>query len=102
MDYRGDDIKNKKGIKSQDDCAKFCVETKGCLFWTYQAKTKGCWVKTANSKKIEMAGVVSGNRECGLTGDGEGEEEEKADAEEEGGDEAEGEKDDDKSKAERS
>ena len=67
MDYRGDDIKNKI-VKNQDECAKFCAETKGALFWTYFDKIKRCWVKRANSKKIPDVRLVSGNRQCGLTG----------------------------------
>ena len=67
MDYRGDDIKNKI-VKNQEECAKFCAETKGALFWTYFDKIKRCWVKRANSKKIPDVRLVSGNRQCGLTG----------------------------------
>ena len=67
MDYSGENIKNKI-VKNQDECAKFCAETKGALFWTYFDKIKRCWVKRANSKKIPDVRLVSGNRQCGLTG----------------------------------
>ena len=67
--YAGNTIGSDEGIRVHGDapseCAKLCAETKVCLFWTYQPKTKGCWVKKAK-KKIKMMGVVSGNRECGL------------------------------------
>ena len=82
-DYRGHDIKMIKNVENHEACAKLAAANKEAKFWTYQAASKKCWIKTSKKGKMPLKTVVSGNRECGVAaeedeeeGDGDGEEKE--------------------------
>ena len=65
-DYRGHDIGKAVKVKNQQGCATLTGTKEGGLFWTYQASTKKCWVKTSKKGKMEGAGLVSGNVGCSV------------------------------------
>jgi len=62
-----DDDKNMKNkpVKSQDECCSFCMETKGCTAWTWNADKKldpaqNCYLKTDCKSQKAKDGVISG------------------------------------------
>ena len=83
-DYLGHDIGKAAKVKNQQACATLTGTKEGGLFWTYQASTKKCWVKTSKEGKTEGAGLVSGSVGCAVKEtDGEEEGDEDAGEEEE-------------------
>ena len=72
VDYSlGDDndIAYQQGLTEQG-CAELAAATEGGLFWSYHSYQSKCWVKkTTGGWKYELyAGLVSGNKECGVAG----------------------------------
>merc|ERR1712212_240175 len=65
-DYLGHDIGKAAKVKNQQACATLTGTKEGGLFWTYQASTKKCWVKTSKKGKTEGAGLVSGSIGCAV------------------------------------
>ena len=63
--YFGHDIQKGVKVENQQACADLTVTKEGALFWTYRAKDKKCFIKTSKKGKKELAGRVSGNKECG-------------------------------------
>ena len=53
-------------VKNQQACATLTGTKDGGLFWTYQASTKKCFIKTTKKGKMEGAGLVSGNIGCAV------------------------------------
>ena len=51
--------------KSQQECVDFSVSVPEGLLWTWNKKTKMCFVKKSNAGKRKNAEAVSGNRKCG-------------------------------------
>ena len=56
---------------TQQACAELAAATDGALFWTYKSFQNRCYVKKTNGgRRYQLyAGLVSGNRECGVTGE---------------------------------
>merc|ERR1712130_802515 len=69
--YWGNDIANKI-VETSQACADFCASTPGGLFWTFDTKTKRCYVKSSDSGRKTRQDRISGNRKCGGGGDGGG------------------------------
>ena len=72
VDYSlGDDndLAYQQGLTEQG-CAELAAATAGGLFWSYHSFQNKCWVKKTNGGwKYELyAGLVSGNKECGVAG----------------------------------
>ena len=65
-DYRGHDIKMIKNVENHEACAKLAAANKKAKFWTYQAASKNCFIKTSKKGKKPNKTVVSGNQECGV------------------------------------
>ena len=65
-DYLGHDIEGGKKVKNQQACATLTGTKEGGLFWTYQASTKKCFIKTTKKGKMEGAGLVSGSIGCAV------------------------------------
>ena len=65
------DIAEVQGL-TQQGCAELAAATTGGLFWTYKSYQNRCYVKKTNGgRRYQLyAGLVSGNRECGVTGEG--------------------------------
>ena len=68
IDYRGNGMGSHAKVENQDACVKLSKSRKGALFWTYQDSTKRCFPKVNKNGRMFMAGVVSGNNECGKVG----------------------------------
>ena len=70
--YFGHNIKigGKKGTKveNQEACARLSFSTKGAKFWSYLPAGKFCFVKYSKNGRRSHPTVVSGNRECGKSG----------------------------------
>ena len=64
------DIAEVQGL-TQQGCAELAATTAGALFWTYKSYQNRCYVKKTNGgRRYQLyAGLVSGNRECGVTGE---------------------------------
>ena len=64
------DIAEQQGL-TQQECAELAAATDGGLFWTYKSYQNRCYVKKTNGgRKFELyAGLVSGNKECGVAGE---------------------------------
>ena len=64
------DIAEEQGL-TQQGCAELAAATDGGLFWTYKSYQSRCYVKKTNGgRKYQLyAGLVSGNKECGVTGE---------------------------------
>ena len=64
------DIAEVQGL-TQQECAELAAATDGGLFWTYKSYQNRCFVKkTDGGKKYQQyAGLVSGNKACGVTGE---------------------------------
>ena len=65
-DYNGHDIKMIKKVENHEVCAKLAAANEKAKFWTYQAASKKCWIKTSKKGKRPNKTVVSGNQECGV------------------------------------
>jgi len=63
--YWGNDIANKI-VETSQACADFCASTPGGLFWTFDTKTKRCYVKSSDSGRKTRQDRISGNRKCKL------------------------------------
>ena len=63
------DIAEVQGL-TQQGCAELAAATDSALFWTYKSYQNRCYVKKTNGgRKYQLyAGLVSGNKECGVTG----------------------------------
>ena len=69
MTYRGSDLVQQEK-DSIELCAVFASETEEALYWTYELKTKKCFLKTSNSDRGDNTpGHVSGSSECGFAKD---------------------------------
>ena len=66
IDYNAHDIKMIPKVENHEACAKQAAAHEKAKFWTYQAKSKKCWIKTSKKGKKSNKTVVSGNRECGV------------------------------------
>ena len=67
MEYLGNDLKNEEKENIQA-CAIFAHETTEALFWTYDTKTKICYLKDFNDdRRDDTADRVSGSTECGIS-----------------------------------
>lgn len=64
--YRGFNIEGSAEVENVEACAILSAETEDASYWTYVTSTKLCWPKSSNSDKVAMAGVVSGNSQCGI------------------------------------
>ena len=64
------DIAEQQGL-TQQECAELAAATDGGLFWTYKSYQNRCYVKKTNGgRKFQLyAGLVSGNKECGVAGE---------------------------------
>ena len=82
-DYNAHDIKMIKKVENQEACAKLAAANEKAKFWTYQAASKNCFIKTSKKGKRPNKTVVSGNQECGVAAE---------EDEEEGDDDGDGEK----------
>ena len=68
INYLGNDIENKiiTGGINPGKCAKWCWDTPGCLFWTFNKLRKICYLKTSKSGKTKAGKHLKyGNRYCG-------------------------------------
>ena len=65
--YRGNDLKPSKTKKTanKQECSDYCAATPGCLFWTWQTRTKKCYLKSSKAGRRKARNAVSGNSECG-------------------------------------
>ena len=66
IDYNAHDIKMIKKVENQEACAKLAAANEKAKFWTYQAASKNCFIKTSKKGKRPNKTVVSGNQECGV------------------------------------
>ena len=67
IDYRGWDIYGKiKKTANQQECADYSASTPGSHFWTWNKKTKKCYLKSSKAGRIKDDYSVSGNNECGI------------------------------------
>ena len=65
-DYNGHDIKMIPKVENHEGCAKLAAVNEKAKFWTYQAASKNCFIKTSKKGKKPNKTVVSGNQECGV------------------------------------
>ena len=63
-DFYGNDLV-RKVVETQQACADFCLSTQDGHFWTWEPKSKHCFVKSSSSGRRNHAVAVSGNRKCG-------------------------------------
>ena len=65
MEYGGVVMKKEKR-ETIDLCAHFASkESHFVHFWSYNTKTKICFLKASNSERLKKAHFVSGSAECG-------------------------------------
>ena len=65
MEYGGVVMKKEKR-ETIDLCAHFASkESHFVHFWSYNTKTKMCFLKASNSERLKKAHFVSGSAECG-------------------------------------
>merc|ERR1712061_323806 len=70
IDYSGHDIPGeRKTTANSQECADFAASITGGLYWTFNKEAKMCFVKSSNSGRRTDADAVSGNRQCGITGE---------------------------------
>ena len=72
INYYGHDLESKDRIESMEECIEKAAKVEKAKFWTYEPRTKKCWIKTSKRgrRKHRNAGV-SGNVKCEQIKEGE-------------------------------
>lgn len=67
IEFNGGNIGDVKIVASMDDCYFLCLDTSGCVGFTYENVSHSCFVKDGNwtltLKANHLSGVVRGNFE---------------------------------------
>merc|ERR1719220_1831997 len=65
--YFGNDLKpsKTKETANKQECADYSASTPGSLFWTWDKRTKKCFLKSSKAGREKHHNSVSGNSECG-------------------------------------
>merc|ERR1712226_635532 len=65
--YFGNDLKpsKTKETSNKQECADYSASTPGSLFWTWDMRTKKCFLKSSKAGRENHHNSVSGNSECG-------------------------------------
>ena len=65
--YFGNDLRpsKTKETANKQECADYSASTPGSLFWTWDKRTKKCFLKSSKAGREKHRNSVSGNSECG-------------------------------------
>lgn len=57
VDYRGGDL-TMVSVASEEQCCRSCKQYEGCQFFTYDTKSKYCYLKSSKGKEVSDASTV--------------------------------------------